>query len=570
MTNLSKKELLNSGYPDCFTLFADKKTEQIDPPARFTFPFYYDPHPLALIAASELQTRLQTGEFDHNFGLDASKEGLVIGKMFGVLVCRHRNGTIGYLSAFSGKLANSNHHIGFVPPVFDTLREDGFFKEGELVLNELTQKVEQLENSDELLTVRKRLSDAREAAENELNELKQRIREEKQKRKQRRQQEVALLEKTAADELLEMLRLESVREQYFLKDRTNFHREQIDSARRDSDSYHEKLELLLQERRERSAALQQRIFENYAFLNRSKTLKNLLDIFQPTGNTPPAGAGECAAPKLLQYAFMNDLEPMTMAEFWWGASPKSVIRKHQQFYPACRGKCEPILTHMLAGIETDENPMLHNPAAGKTLEIIHADEHLVVVNKPAEFLSVPGKTISDSVLTRLKERFPDADGPMIVHRLDMSTSGIMIVALTDKAYHFLQRQFLKRTVTKRYVALLDGLLENQKGTIELPLRVDLNDRPRQLVCYEHGKYARTEWKVIAHEDGQTRIHFFPVTGRTHQLRVHAAHTDGLNTPITGDDLYGTKKERLFLHAEQICFIHPGSRRKVCFKVPAPF
>jgi tRNA pseudouridine32 synthase/23S rRNA pseudouridine746 synthase len=260
-----------------------------------------------------------------------------------------------------------------------------------------------------------------------------------------------------------------------------------------------------------------------------------------------------------------------MAEFWWGQSPKSEIRKHKQFYPACKSKCEPILlSHMLKSIEIEANPFHENPAEGKDIEIVYEDEVLAIINKPAEFLSVPGKIISDSVYERVKKIYPKATGPLIVHRLDMSTSGLMLIAKNEETYVKLQSQFIKRTIKKRYVALLDGVLEANEGFIDLPLRVDLDDRPRQLVCYEHGKQAQTKWEVIEIKDDKTRVYFYPITGRTHQLRVHSSHEMGLKTPIVGDDLYGKKENRLHLHAEQITFFHPISMEEISIQKNAPF
>jgi tRNA pseudouridine32 synthase/23S rRNA pseudouridine746 synthase len=284
----------------------------------------------------------------------------------------------------------------------------------------------------------------------------------------------------------------------------------------------------------------------------------LEEIFK--GN-PPAGAGECAAPKLLHFAFKHELKPIAMAEFWWGQSPKGEMRKHQQFYPACTGKCEPILKHMLQGIPMEENPFAINPAEGKELAIVFEDDYLLLVNKPAEFLSVPGKQITDSVQTRIKTLYPNA---MIVHRLDMSTSGLLIFGKTPDIYKKLQAQFIKRNVKKRYVAQLDGVLSEDSGSINLPLRGDLHNRPNQIVCFEQGKPAQTHWEVIERKDNKTLVYFYPITGRTHQLRVHAAHSLGLNTPIVGDDLYGTKADRLHLHAERITFVHPISKEIITF------
>jgi tRNA pseudouridine32 synthase/23S rRNA pseudouridine746 synthase len=335
--------------------------------------------------------------------------------------------------------------------------------------------------------------------------------------------------------------------------------------------FEQKIEALTEQRAEKSAYLQQQLFEAYFFLNKEGHQKNLDEIFKDTDEKkPPAGAGECAAPKLLQYAFAKKLTPIALAEFWWGKSPQSEIRQHTNFYGACKAKCAPILAHMLHGIELDPNPLLVNPAEGKDIPIIYEDDVLLVVNKPAEFLSVPGKTISDSIYTRIKKMRPEATGPIIVHRLDMSTSGILVLTKTEEAYHHLQAQFIKRSVKKRYAALLDGKIDAVEGQIELPLRVDLNDRPRQMVCLEHGKKAVTYWKKITTIQEKTLVHFFPVTGRTHQLRVHSAHIDGLNIPIFGDDLYGKKSTRLFLHAEWISIIHPTSNKKIQFEIKNDF
>ncbi|MFW5446977.1 MAG: RluA family pseudouridine synthase, partial [Methylophagaceae bacterium] len=312
-------------------------------------------------------------------------------------------------------------------------------------------------------------------------------------------------------------------------------------------------------------------FDNYQFLNKHGVEKSLRELFRDTAQqTPPAGAGECAAPKLLQYAFTHNLKPLALAEFWWGASPKSEIRQHLNFYAACLGKCQPILTHMLKGMQIDENPLLTNPAEGQKIEIIYQDDVMAVINKPAEFLSVPGKNIEDSVYLRMKQYFPSAKGPLIVHRLDMSTSGLMVIALSKEAHKTIQKQFINRTVNKRYVALLDGLLADEEGTVDLPLRVDLDDRPRQLVCYDYGKPAETHWKLIEQKKGKSKIYFYPKTGRTHQLRVHSAHIKGLNMPIVGDDLYGKKANRLHLHAESLEFTHPITKEVMTFQVDAEF
>jgi tRNA pseudouridine32 synthase/23S rRNA pseudouridine746 synthase len=312
------------------------------------------------------------------------------------------------------------------------------------------------------------------------------------------------------------------------------------------------------------------LFEKYQFLNIHKDQKGLLAIFNNPDIKPPAGSGDCATPKLLQYAFQNDLTPIAMAEFWWGISPNSEIRKHKNYYPACQGRCKPILGHMLSGIEMDDNLLLENLAEKQELDIVFEDDAIIIVNKPPEFLSVPGKEITDSVYTRIKEKYPKATGPLIVHRLDMSTSGILVLTKTKEANKIIQSQFINKTIKKRYVALLDGNLEKNSGIINLPLRLDVNDRPRQLVDFTYGKNAKTSWSVIERKEGKTRVHFYPITGRTHQLRVHAAHKSGLNSPIVGDDLYGKKLNRLHLHAAFIEFVHPTTNKLINFSVEANF
>lgn len=558
-----------SEFPSYFTRFKSS-LEGIQLPEKFTFPFYYEPHPLAKLAAGELQEYLSTLELDHNFGLDAEKEGLVIGKMFGVLVVENEAGELGYLSAVSGKLANSNLHEKFVPPVFDMLTTDGFFGKGMQVLNQLNSEVELSENSADLISLKNDLQKLKDQAEAEISASKLALKNSKRQRQEKRESAQHLSE-SEYEALIEELKYESLKGQYFHKDLVKKWKASIDESQLKYDAFVAEINVLKNERRERSAKLQNQLFEQYNFLNAQDEERNVLDIFKPTASVlPPAGAGECAAPKLLQYAYLNRLKPICMAEFWWGASPKSEVRIHGHFYPACRGKCEPILGHMLKGLKVDDNPMLVNPAFGKTLPIVFEDDYIVIVNKPAEFLSVPGISINDSVQTRLKEMYPNATGPLLVHRLDMSTSGLLLAAKDERIHKHLQSQFIRRKVKKRYLALLEGEVNGENGIIDLPLRVDLDDRPRQLVCYEHGKSAQTEWEVIERKDGKTRIRFYPITGRTHQLRVHSAHPLGLKAPIVGDDLYGQRSSRLHLHAEWLEFTHPFTKERIEFSVEAEF
>ena len=531
----------------------------INLPEKFTFPFYYEPNELSIIAAEELQDYLENQtDFEHNFGLDENQEGLAIGKMFGVLICQNKNGELGYLAAFSGKLADSNRHKYFVPTVFDMLNENGFYKIGENELNQFTKQIEVLEQNKEYKTAQENLKKIQNEALIDLNRQKEVMKLQKKLRTEKR---------TNSNCNIEELNKESQLEKILFKKMTKYWEYKIADAENELAVFSNEINSKKESRSLKSAKLQQQLFDNYAFLNQYKKSKSLGEIFE---NNPPAGAGECAAPKLLHYAFQNDLKPITMAEFWWGKSPNSEIKKHKQFYPACTGKCEPILKHMLLDIKMDENPFLNNTAENQDIEIVFEDDYLSVIHKPHEFLSVPGKNVSDSVYQRVKDLYPNATGPLIVHRLDMSTSGLMLIAKSEEVYKNLQSQFIKRTVQKRYVALLDGIVLQNEGFIDLPLRVDLDNRPNQLVCYEHGKSARTKFEVISRENNQTRIHFYPITGRTHQLRVHASHHLGLNCPIIGDDLYGTKANRLHLHAEEIIFEHPISKEKITILKEAKF
>lgn len=540
-------------------------------PERFTFPFYYQPHPLCLLAVKELQTHLATQtQWQHNFGLTADKDN-VIGKMFGVLIVRNKQGEIGYLSAFSGKLADKNHWPKFVPPIFDMLAEDSFFLSGQKAINLLNEQIKVLEENPQLLRLEKSLAEQIEASAGQIQAQRQRMIENRKTRKIRRLQAEKTLENEAFVFVKDELSKESIQDKNQLRDLTLYWEARVLNAVKDLDKIKNELSTLKQKRKDMSAALQQQLFEHYRFLNVHGVYKNLRDLFKDTPQQlPPAGAGECAAPKLLNYAFQHDMKPLALAEFWWGASPKSEIRQHGNFYGACLGKCQPILAHMLDGISMDDNPLLTNPGEGKSIDIVYEDDVMAVINKPADFLSVPGKNIDDSVYLRMQQRYPHATGPLIVHRLDMSTSGLMVIALSKEAHKKLQKQFINRTVKKRYVALLDGVTQLKEGIIDLPLRVDLDDRPRQLVCYEYGKTAKTKWQVISVKNHQTKVYFYPITGRTHQLRVHSAHLNGLAMPIVGDDLYGNKGSRLHLHAESLTLMHPVTGTVMDFQVEAEF
>lgn len=527
-------------------------------PERFTYPFCYTPHPLCVLAAEEVQAYLDKQ--------DEWTEELNQGKMFGVLVVQTQEGTVGYLAAFSGILAGKNLHPNFVPPVYDLLQPEGFFKIEEENISAINHRIKRLEEDEAYTRLRSELAQTLQAAQAELAIAKTRLKEAKTIREQRRKTEMP----DAREE--EKLIRESQFQKAEYKRLERSWKEKTDSLQAQIDHWEKQIRALKAERKTRSAALQQRLFEQFRMLNYRGEVKNLCEIFEQTVHkTPPAGAGECAAPKLLQQAYLKGWKPIAMAEFWWGASPKTEIRHHGHYYPACKGKCEPILQHMLQGLQVDENPMLKSmQCAVREPEIVYEDEWLLIVNKPAGMLSVPGKEDAGSVYSLMRERYSDAEGPMIVHRLDMATSGLLIIAKTKLMHQKLQALFENRLIKKLYIALLDGIVPADRGTIELPLCPDPLDRPRQIVHDEHGKPAITDFQVIERTDNHTRIAFYPRTGRTHQLRVHAAHPQGLHCPIIGDELYGKKADRLYLHAETLEFVHPMTGETIKITQKAEF
>ena len=355
-----------------------------------------------------------------------------------------------------------------------------------------------------------------------------------------------------------------------------------------------------------SQDLQLWLFHQYQFLNARGEKKDLVEVWQDYHCSPrirnryplpPGGTGDCCAPKLLQYAYQNGLKPLCMAEFWWGPSPKSEIRHHGQFYPACRGKCKPVLTWMLQGLDVDPSP----DEAGfphLSVEVVWEDESMAVLNKPPGMLSIPGRTEDYSIATWAQERWP---GSQPVHRLDMWTSGLILIAKTNEAYQSLQKQFTDHTVKKKYLAIVEGVPKEEHGIIDLPLLCDPMNRPRQVVDFERGKRAITEYRVLPTPNpslregsfntpavdntglqsnqtplpwggagGRCLLALWPHTGRTHQLRMHCAHEQGLGCPIMGDELYGTKADRLYLQAQAISFVHPITGKKMHLELPPAF
>lgn len=531
------------------------KCSDVELPKKMDYPFQYTPTKISRIASEELQAYLEN-QIDFNGNFEQ------LGKMFGVLVVTDSEEKLGYLAAFSGKIDEQVFIDGFVPPVFDTLNPNGFFKIGEKTLNNINRQIEEFESDEKYIAFKQQIIKEEKQKEHEIEALRQENVKAKKLRKAKRIKAEEELSESKLSDFIETLTKESIRKNYELKDLKRNWIRKITKLEEKLKVFEQPLQRLKTERRKISSELQEKLHKSYRFLNAYKQEKDLITIFNEIEFRLPAGTGECCAPKLFQYAFHQNLHPIAMAEFWWGKSPSSEIKKHKEYYPACKGKCKPVLSWMLQGLDIKENPVKNRKDVD--LEIKYEDEHLLVLVKPYRFLSVPGREIEDSVYSRVKKKYPNATGPLMAHRLDMGTSGLLVIAKQSEIHKNLQQQFTARTVQKRYIAILDGIVEKDSGTINLPLRVDYNNRPRQLVCFKQGRPSITRFQVIERTATQTKIHLFPETGRTHQLRVHCAHYLGLNTVIYGDDLYGTTKDRLYLHAEYLEFTHPITQNRLSF------
>ncbi|WP_338363244.1 pseudouridine synthase [uncultured Pseudoalteromonas sp.] len=553
--------------PPCFTSFS-QSIDNIALPEKFTFPFHYQPHELSVLASKQLQQQLATHlPYDEN-----NHHG--DGKMFGVLVVQNPQKQIGFLSAYSGQLENLSSEIKCVPNVSTMALEDvGYLKESKII-NEINTQIHALENASTLNKLSASLSRDTEKFEQQL-QAQQSVMQANRKARKEARNALAIEHSDAITPeqqvSLNELAKQSIKDKKHYQSIKDYWRDKITQQQQALNTLYDEIKQLKKRRKVLSKNLQKQLFAQYQFLNANHELKDLNAIFaELPEHTPPSGAGDCAAPKLLQYAYLNNLKPLAMAEFWWGGAPKSAVRQHKNYYPSCYSKCQPILSHMLKGLSIEDNPLLVNPAEGKTLPIVYQDDDIVIVNKPSEFLSVPGVNIEDSVYLRIQTQFPHATGPLIVHRLDMSTSGLLVVALNKRAHKALQKQFIARTIDKRYIALVDGIVPKDSGKIELPLRLDFDDKPRQLVCYKNGKPALTTWQVLERKNNITRLQLYPKTGRTHQLRVHCAHHLGLNRPIIGDTHYGKKANRLHLHAEYLALDHPITHQRLTFNVAPDF
>ena len=530
-------------------------------------PLDYEPHPLCIKVCKQLQAYLAQREDWH--------EEISRGKMFGVLIveCPKQKGTkasaptLGYLAAYSGQVGGRSDWPDFVPAVFDYLQPAGYFKTHEAEISNINHAIERLEQDPHMAIAQQQIAHLQATRQQAIANYQAQMKQAKAQRDARRQKgNVTKEEEAAMIKQSQHMKAELRRLKKSLAQKTTLEEEY--------EAYQADIKRLKQLRKTLSDALQQWLFSQFRMLNGKGESKDLLEIFEHTAaKVPPAGSGECCEPKLLQYAYSHGYRPVQMAMFWWGESPKEEIRHHLHYYPACNGKCKPILQWMLP--EASETQM---EKASDDVRTLFEDHEIVVISKPAGMLSVPGKGSQPSVYSIMRKRYPEATGPLIVHRLDMATSGLMVIAKTEFAYHRLQEQFAGHQVRKRYVAIVCCRTPEacaqmpRQGTIALPLLPDYLDRPRQIVDHEHGKEAITRYEVLEQvDDTHLRLALYPHTGRTHQLRVHCAHREGLDAPILGDPLYGCETApRLYLHAEAIRFKHPLTGEEMFLEKKADF
>ncbi|MCQ8865824.1 RluA family pseudouridine synthase [Vibrio splendidus] len=542
-------------------------TQDLSIPTRFTFPYYYTPHPTCELAMLQLQQSLT------DCGVNETSQG----NLYAVLLVQDpTTQELGYLSAFSGlqlapSLASQLNNINFVLPAFDSEQFQSHNSANLARQSQLADDIKKLQQSHNLDVLVAELEELTVESAQAIEAFQLAMTVNKAQRNELREQaskEKALGNLESAANLLKQLGNQSSQEKRDLKALRIEWKQKIAERQSQVGLIESELKNRKQDHQAISEHLETQRLSHYRFINQAKLSKNLLELLD--GKDALEGSGNCCLPKLLNFAFEHGFRPLALSEFWWGVPPTDIIRQHANLYPVCQSKSFEILDHQLSDIELEDNPLIVNPAVGKSFDIVYEDNDIVVVNKPEEFLSVPGKFIEDSVYTRIKARYPNATGPLIIHRLDMSTSGLLILALTAESNKHIQKQFIDRTVEKRYTALLDGEITGKSGDISLPLRGDITDRPRQLVCHEHGRNAETYWEAIGTSNGKTKVHLYPKTGRTHQLRVHCAHPLGFGVPIRGDDLYGYKRERLHLHAGYLKLIHPTTGEWMEFEVPSEF
>jgi len=504
-------------------------------PTRFTFPFCYEPHPYIEVAAREVISL---------YSQQLYKTGA--GKMMGVLLVRDNDGDVGYLAAYSGEFVDGQGF--FVPPIVDYLAPDGYFKIHENEISAINHKISSLEDSDYLAILKDELVSLNAEKGRVLAEAKDRYKQNKAYRSELRSKG-----NVTFDDEQKMIR-ESQFEKAEIHRIEVRYKTEIAAVEEKIDSVLSEVESLKNERRAKSENLQGWLFQQYQLLNARGEVQCVDDIFSLHGcKTPPSGSGDCCAPRLLQYAYQHSFKPLAMGEFWVGPRVDGSLRTEGRFYPSCQKRCKPILSFMLQGLDVEPNPLTRSVSVN--LPVVYEDEWIVVVNKPGGLQSVPGLTSSDSVASRLAGVYPSKE-IVPAHRLDQFTSGLLVVAKDREVLAAMHRLFENREVKKRYVALLEEKPARNSGTVSLPIGYDAEDSCRRAVDKVNGKEALTRYRVIGERMGYPLVEFRPETGRTHQLRIHSAHSEGLASPILGDSLYGTKGDKMHLCSCAIKFIHP--------------
>lgn len=532
-------------------------------PARFPSPFdQRDPHALAQRCAELVKAELRAGVLAPGVSTDVLRGPESLGgKMFGVLAFEAADGRVGFIRALSGQLGRAWNVEGYAPPLFDVELRAAVEPPAEVVVKSLTARVDAARANPELTSVQREVDALERTQAARRAELKQRHAANKAARRAQRE---STTDAKALHELDQLSRGDDAER----RRHETLCREEREALRSRLRPLERNLAALERLRRLVSREAMRRIWDSYVLTSVSGERTTLRELF-PEGD-PPSGAADCAAPRLLDAARRNGWKPLALAEFWWGDAPPGGSRVEGAWYPACLEKCGPVLPFLMRGLEVAPRFTHQPPKVEETLTLVHEDPRFLVVDKPAGLLSVRARDegIEDFVVARVLRKYPNASGPIAVHRLDLDTSGLLLCALDEATYRALQQQFVSRSVEKKYVAVLEGVVEGEEGEVDLPLRVDLEQRPRQLVDFEYGKPAKTKWKVLSRTETTTRVAFFPLTGRTHQLRVHAAL--GLKHPIVGDRLYGTAGERLLLHAEELTFTHPLTGARIVVTSAAPF
>lgn len=577
----------------------------IAPPERFNDPFDYVPHPLCQEAAERLQQSLPSLSALGEHSIHAT------GKMFGILIVEHE-GQTGWLQSYSGQDEWGLDNDAFVPAIVDYLQPDGYFKQHEAIITQLNRQISAALSDPHRASLQHQHDALRLQMEQATKAQQAIIRQAKERRDAIRSQS------TLTEEQQQQLIQQS---QYLKAELRRIKKRfaaEIDPIAAMLSECDKRIANMKLERKQRSDALQQWLFSQFVMLNAQGNQMSLPEIFNRWNATHlspkaqkrysgcPSGAGECCEPKLLQYAYLHHMRPLAMAMFWWGPSPKEEVRHHRHYYPACQLRCRPILSWMLQGLDiaTNKEESITPTPPDDTIKVLYEDDALAVVAKPSGMLSVPGKSHLPSVESVIRARWGFPPHPIMVHRLDRDTSGLLVIARTEEAYLRLQEQFAHHYIYKRYIALCQSADKGtpddatdhtrqasqatneplpSEGKIALPLLADVYDRPRQRVSHAEGKQAVTRYKVLGHQtlpDGSQglRLELTPLTGRTHQLRVHCAHSEGLGCPIWGDPLYGnglsswcrTHPSRMMLHAETLAFTHPTTGESLRFTCPAPF